>query len=206
MVDFPLTYVEKSPDEPTTAAPAVVLLHGYGADETDLLPYADRLPDELYVLSVRAPHSAGANGYAWMAAGREPFKESVDTLVEFVEVVPEVYDVDPDRIGLFGFSQGAKAALVALLEEPDLFDWAVSLNGFLPRTHNDASTISRARGKPVFVGVGETDSVLSPELGEETAERFADAGLDVTVRSYPVGHAIADEAVRDVAEWIRSRR
>lgn len=69
MVDLPLTHVSKPPAEPTTDASAVLLLHGLGADETDLLPYADRLPEDLHVFGVRAPHSARNGGYAWMAAG-----------------------------------------------------------------------------------------------------------------------------------------
>lgn len=206
VAEFPLTHVERSPDEQTTDAPAVILLHGLGGDEHDLLPHADDLPDDLHVLSVRAPHSTSGDGYAWKASGREPFARSVELLAEFTERVPEAYDVDPERIGLFGFSQGAKAALVSLVEEPELFDWAVALNGYLPRSHNDADVISRAQGKSAFVGVGEEDTVIPPEYGEETADRLADAGLDVTFRSYPVGHRIADTAVEDVAEWLRSRR
>lgn len=184
----------------------MILLHGFGADENDLLPYADHLPDDLYVLSVRAPHSATGGGYAWMASGREPFVRSVELLAEFTERVPQAYDVDSERIGLFGFSQGAKAALIALVEEPDLFEWAVALNGYLPRSHNDADSASRVRGKSVFVGVGEKDTIISPEYGEETADFLADAGLDVTFRSYPVGHRIAAAEVEDVAEWLRSLR
>lgn len=183
----------------------MILLHGLGADEDDLFSYADVLPNEYRVLSVRGPHSSTGGGHAWMASGQDRFGESVSALTAFARALPDAYDVDSDRIGLFGFSQGAKAALVALVEEPDLFAWAVSLNGFLPRSHSDESVVQRARGKSVFVGVGEHDSVISPELGEETAEILSEAGLDVTFRSYPVGHAIADEEVEDVAEWLRAR-
>jgi len=183
----------------------VILLHGLGADEGDLFSYADVLPDEYRVLSVRGPHSSTGGGHAWMASGKDRFAESVSALTAFAERLPDAYGVDPDRIGLLGFSQGAKAALVALVEEPDLFAWVVSLNGFLPRSHSDESIVKRARGTSVFVGVGEHDSVISPEHGEETAETLSAAGLDVTFRSYPVGHAIADQEVEDVAEWLRTK-
>lgn len=204
--ELPLAHVSNPPDESTTDAPAVLLLHGLGGDERQLLPHAESLPDDLHVLGVRGPHSANRDGYAWMESGSEPFARSVGLLADFAERVPEAYDVDPERIGLFGFSQGAKAALAALVEAPDLFRWAVSLNGFLPRAHDDAETISRARGKSAFVGVGEEDSVIGPEYGERSAARLDDAGLDVTFRSYPVGHRVSDAAVRDVAEWLGPRR
>lgn len=206
MVEFPLSYVNRPPDEPATDSPAVLLLHGYGADEADLLPYADRLLMDLHVLSVRGPHPAGESGYAWMESGRDPFGRSVELLGEFAERVPDAYDVDPERVGLFGFSQGAKAALAALVTDPQLYRWAVAMNGYLPREYADRERVVRAREKSVFVGVGEDDAIISPGHGEETADFLIDVGLDVTFRSYPVGHRIADEAVDHVAEWLRSRR
>ncbi|WP_226013053.1 alpha/beta hydrolase [Halomicrobium salinisoli] len=204
MADLPLTYQHRPPETESGSAPVVILLHGLGADEGDLFSYADVLPEEYHVLSVRGPHSSTGGGYAWMGSGQDRFAESISALTAFAERLPDACDVDGDRIGLLGFSQGAKAALVALLEEPALFAWVVSLNGFLPRSHSDESVVERARGKSVFVGVGEHDSVISPELGAETAETLSAAGLDVTVRSYPVGHAIADQEVEDVAEWLRT--
>ncbi|MFC4549404.1 MULTISPECIES: alpha/beta hydrolase [Halorussus] len=206
MVEFPLSYVSRPPEEPTTDAPAVLLLHGYGADEADLLSHADYLPSDLHVLSVRGPHPAGENEYAWMASGRDLFGRSVELLGEFAERVPDAYDVDPHRVGLFGFSQGAKAALAALVTDPQLYRWAVAMNGYLPREYADRERVARARERSVFVGVGEDDAVISPDHGEDSADFLADAELDVTFRSYPVGHRIAAEAVDDVAEWLRSRR
>ncbi|NEU57306.1 alpha/beta hydrolase [Halorussus sp. MSC15.2] len=208
MVEFPLAYVERPPDEPTADAPAALVLHGYGADEEDLLPHADRLPDDLHVFGVRGPHEAGDGRYGWMDSRPDPFAPSVDLLAAFAELVPEVADVAHDRIGLFGFSQGAKAALASLVEHPDLFRWAVSLNGFLPRPYDDPDRLAGARDNSVsaFVGVGEDDTVISPEHGERTADLLTDAGIDVTFRTYPVGHRISAAEMTDVAAWVGPRR
>lgn len=204
MVDLALTHVERPPDDLVTDAPALIVLHGHGADERGLLWVAEDLPADRHVLSVRAPHAATSGGYAWMSSWPDPFAESVEQLAAFAERVPEAYDVDPARIGLLGFSQGAKAALLAMVAHPDLFDRVVSLHGYLPRTHVTPGAVARASGTPVFVGVGEADTVIAPEHGEETADRLADAGYDVTFRSYPVGHHVAAAAVTDVAEWLGS--
>lgn len=203
MVEFPLSYVSEPPEGVATGSRVILLLHGYGADEHDLLPYAEYLPADAHVLSVRGPHEANAAGYAWMSSGRDPFETSTDVLGEFVARIPAAYDVDPERVGLFGFSQGAKVALAALVADPDRYAWAVSLNGYLPRGYRDR--VARAREKSVFVGVGADDSVISPEHGEETADLLADAGLDVTFRSYPVGHRIVREEVEDVTAWLEHR-
>lgn len=184
----------------------MLVLHGYGADEHDLLESAEDLPDDLHVLGVRGPRDAGDGGYGWMESGTDPFGDSVALLAEFAELLPEAYEVSPDRIGAFGFSQGGKAALAALVEHPDLFRWAVSLNGFLPRAYDEPDRLAAARERSVFVGVGADDTVISPRHGERTAERLADAGLDVTFREYPVGHRISPAAMADVAEWLGPRR
>lgn len=208
MVDFPLQYIRKPPDRQTTDAPAVLVLHGYGADETNLFPLVERLPDDLHLFGVRGPHEAGNEKYAWMGSGSDRFARSVDLLTEFARLVPEAYDVAPDRIGLFGFSQGAKAALASLVASPDRFRWAVSLNGYLPRAYNDADRLARAseESPSVFVGVGENDNVIPPEHGERTADRLAEAGIDVTFRAYPLGHRLSTEEIDDIAEWLGPRR
>lgn len=208
MVEFPLVHVSRPPDESDGDAPAVVFLHGFGGDERNMIGVADHMPDDLHAFGVRAPFES-ANGYSWVSTSgqtRGGFRRGIDQLAEFVRLLPEEYDVDPDRVGLFGFSQGAKAGLAALVDRPERYRWVVALNGFLPRSHDDPEEVERAKGKPVFVGVGEDDDVIAPRYGEETAELLDDAGLDVTFRSYPIGHRMSRQEFEDVSEWLDSRR
>lgn len=220
-MDLPLEHVSKPPSEtdgpaptPTPVpAPAVVLLHGRGADERDLLPVGAELPEDLHVLSVRAPDRL-VRGWTWYeidtSAGWESsqpdaadFRRSLDRLAEFVDGAVDTYDLDPDRVGLLGFSQGAIVALSALIERPNAYAWIVALNGYLADEH--AADAADAAGRPVFVGCGARDQVIPPERAEAAAERLRDAGLAVRFERYPVGHGTTPEEVADVAAWVAER-
>ena len=215
--DLPLVHVSRPPRTGTDeSAPAVVLLHGRGADEQDLLPIADRLPESLHVLSVRAPDSLGM-GNTWydldLSAGGlhasqpdgEDFRRSLDLFDDFVDEAIERYDLDPDRIGLLGFSQGAILSLGSLVEHPERYAWVVALHGYLDDSHDDPEQVEGAAGTPVFVGCGEADQVIPAARAERAAEMLSDAGLDVTFRVYPVGHGTNAQEVADVADWTAER-
>lgn len=214
MADSPLEHVSKEPETQDASAPAVVLVHGRGTNERDLLPIAAELPDELHVLSIRAPDRL-QGGYTWyeldLSAGglhasqpdRNEFRRSLDMLHEFVEWATEEYAIDPDRTGLLGFSQGSIMSLAALCERPAQYEWVVALNGYLAASHEDSR--DNTSGKPVFIGAGEADEIIPVERAQRAAELLDDAGADVTFETYPVGHGTHPEEIRAVAEWLGER-
>ncbi|MFB6147148.1 MAG: alpha/beta hydrolase [Halobacteriaceae archaeon] len=219
MADFPLEYRSRPPvAEADGPAPAVVLLHGRGADADDLLGLADDLPDALHVLSPQAPDPLGP-GFTWyeldLSAGGlhesqpdpDDFRRSLDLLTEFREAAVTEYDLDPDRIGLFGFSQGAIASLASVLEAPDDWAWAAALHGYLPASHDPAegADVADAAGFPVFVAGGEADDVIPLSRVQRAADRLRDAGLDVTAETYPTAHGIGPRELADVADWVAER-
>ncbi len=194
-------------------APAVVLLHGRGTNERDLLPIGAQLPEELDVLAVRAPEAMGRpDSYTWydldLSGGGlhesqpdpEGFRRSLESVHEFVDGAVDAYDLDPDRVGLLGFSQGAITALSALLERPDAYRWIVALNGYLAADHEDR--VAAAAGKPVFVGCGTMDQVIPPERAERAADLLAEAGADVRFERYQVGHGTTAAEITDVVAWV----
>lgn len=215
MDDSPLVHVSNEPDDPAEdAAPAVVVIHGRGADERDLLPIAERLPDSLHVLSVRAPDRL-QGGYTWydldLSAGglhvsqpdEEGFRRSLDLIHEFVDWAIDSYDLDPERVGLLGFSQGAITSLSALIERPERYAWVVALNGYLAASHEDR--VEEVADKPVFVGAGESDQIIPAERAERAATLLREAGADVRFERYRAGHGTTPGEIEDVAEWIDER-
>jgi phospholipase/carboxylesterase len=192
------------------------LLHGRGTNERDLLPIGDRLPDEIHVLSVRAPEPMdGPDSYTWyeldLSAGglhasqpdAEGFRRSLDSIHEFIQGAIDRYDLAPDRIGLLGFSQGAIASMAALLERADAYRWVVALNGYLADSHADRAV--EAADKPIFVGCGSMDQVIPPERAERAAETLAEGGADVRFERYGVGHGTTPEELSDVLRWLDGR-
>ena len=213
--DLPLVH-ERRPGSVESEAPAVVLIHGRGTNERDLLPIGAQLPEALDVLSVRAPQSMGGpNSYTWydldLSDGGlensqpdpEGFRRSLDLVHEFVEAAVEAYGLDPERVGLLGFSQGAITSLSALLERPDAYRWVVALNGYLAAEHEEA--VDSAEGKPVFVGCGAMDQVIPPKRAERAAELLEQGGADVRFERYGVGHGTTPEEITDVVQWLENR-
>lgn len=213
--DLPLVH-EHRPGSVDVDAPAVVLVHGRGTNERDLLPIGAQLPDDLHVLSVRAPDPMGGpDSFTWydldLSGGDlhdsqpdpEGFRRSLDRLHEFVDGAVDAYDLDPDRVGLLGFSQGAITSLSALLERPDAYRWVVTLNGYLAAEHED--DVDNAAGKPVFVACGRMDQIIPPERAERAADMLEKAGADVTFERYGVGHGTTPDEITDVVAWVSER-
>ena len=213
--DLPLVHLSR-PGTVESDAPAVVLIHGRGTNERDLLPIGAQLPEELHVLSVRAPDPMdGPDSYTWyeldLSAGglhasqpdAEGFRRSLDSIHEFIQGAIDRYDLAPDRIGLLGFSQGAIASMAALLERADAYRWVVALNGYLADSHADRAV--EAADKPIFVGCGSMDQVIPPERAERAAETLAEGGADVRFERYGVGHGTTPEELSDVLRWLDGR-
>ena len=216
MADLPLEHVYAEPDSPTDGpAPAVFVLHGRGADEEDLLPVAQHLPDELAVVSLRAPDRL-MGGYTWyeleMPDGdlhrsqpnQEEFRRSLDSVSESIDAAIETYDLDPDRIGLLGFSQGSITSLALLCEHPERFAWVVALHGYLADSHADIEPAG-IEGKPVFVGSGTMDQVIPTERAEAAADRLRELGADVESNQYGSAHGIGRDELADIVAWVESR-
>ncbi|HET7325575.1 MAG TPA: dienelactone hydrolase family protein [Halococcus sp.] len=214
--DLPLEHVHLEPDAPTNGpVPVVFVLHGRGADEQDLLPVAQRLPDELAVVSLRAPDRL-MGGYTWyeleMPEGdlhrsqpnMDEFRRSLDLVLESITAATDAYDLDADRIGLLGFSQGAITSFSLLLEHPDRFAWVVCLHGYLAESHEDSAS-DGIEGKPVFVGSGTRDQVIPTQRAETAADRLRELGCAVESHQYESAHGIGPDELEDVLSWVESR-
>ncbi len=210
MTDIPLEHVHHEPDTPTDSA--LFVLHGRGADEEDLLPVAQRLPGERHVVSFRAPDRL-RGGYTWYdldlsGGGLESsqpdpdgFRRSLDVVADSVDAAVEAYDLDPDSLGLLGFSQGAITSLSLVLEQPDTFAWVAAHHGYLAESHADRSP-DGIEGKPVFVGAGAADQIIPASRSEAAAEGMREAGADVTFGTFEGGHGIGPDELDAVRSFV----
>jgi len=211
MSDLPLAHVHRGPDD-DSPRPAVFVLHGRGADERDLLPIASSLPGDRHIISLRAPDRL-QGGYTWyeldLSGGglhqsqphAEDFRRSLDQIAASVSAALETYAIDPDRIGLLGFSQGAITSLSLLLETPARFAWVVGLHGYLPDSHASLDP-DDIEGVPVFVGAGGDDRVIPASRTTAAADRLAAVGAAVTSNTYPTGHGIGQAELDDVVAFV----
>jgi phospholipase/carboxylesterase len=190
---------------------ALVLLHGRGADQFDLLPLADALdPDRrLTVVTPRGPLALPPGGAHWYALGGIPtpdpetFGPARATLAGWLDALPERIGVPWERTVLGGFSQGSvmSYALGLGADRPSPAG-IVALSGFLPRVPGLELALAERAGLPVAIGHGTHDPVIPVGFGREAAERLGAAGLDVTYREAPVAHGIDPRFVAELRGWL----
>ena len=203
---------QAGPDTP----PLLVLLHGIGADERDLLPLAHMLDPRLQVASLRAPHDYVV-GHSWFPIDFRPGGEvvpdvpaaraSLARLVRWLEAAPSRLGTDPARTFLLGFSQGAMMSLGALLTEPDRLAGVVALSGrFAPSLFEATAAPEAIARVPVLAAHGLHDDVLPVAHGRGVRDALATRVTDFTYQEFPIGHEISPDELDLVARWLAARR
>jgi phospholipase/carboxylesterase len=189
------------------AAPLVVLLHGRGSHEKEILTLADHLPVGPAYASVRAP-IAENGGYAWFAnrgIGR-PVAASLRATMDWFRGWLD--DIAPAGrpVVLIGFSGGAAFAGGLVLDDPARYAGAAILYGTLPFDAGLATTPARLASLPVVVAQGEHDTVIPRELLDRTWDYLlGPSGAPAVARRDPGGHTIAAPALATLAGWVRER-
>lgn len=185
-------------------APLVVLLHGRGSHEGDIIALADHLPPGPTYAAVRAPIGEN-NGYAWFAnrgIGRPVESSLRETMDWFGTWLDEVAPVGRPVI-LIGFSGGAAFAGGLLLDDPNRYIGGAILYGTLPFDAGLPVTTDRLAGISIVVAQGEHDTVIPRELLDRTWNYLLqDSGATTTARRDPVGHGIAPQALEAVGQWL----
>jgi phospholipase/carboxylesterase len=190
------------PSESGGRSRTLVLLHGFGADEHDLLPIARELDPRMHAVSLQAPLALEFGGRAWYRIEQTPggiafdLNEVADGEAAALEAIEEIAREHPRPI-LCGFSQGAGMALAAALRKPELTAGVLALSAVPPRS---ASTpASRLR---VFLAHGTMDPLIPVEVGRATRDLLERLGAKVAYREYPMGHMVSGEEIADASSWL----
>ena len=184
----------------------LVLLHGFGADEHDLLPIGHELDQRLRVVSLQAPIALDFGGRAWFNLQQTPDGFAFDPAEVAegarlaLEAVEEIARKSPRPL-LCGFSQGAGMALSVALARPDLTSGVLVLSGVPPRLAPPAGRGALA-GLPAFVAHGIHDPLIPVEVGRSTRDLLQRLGAEVTYREYPMGHMVIPAEIADARNWL----
>lgn len=186
------------------SAPVVVLLHGRGSNEQDIIGLADHLPSGASYAAVRAPIAEGG-GYAWFAnrgIGR-PIAESLASTMEWFRTWLDTAVSKNRSVVLVGFSGGAAFAGGLLLDDPARFLGGAILFGTLPWDAGVPTTPSRLKGEHVLVIHGDRDTVIPRELLDRTWEYLTtEAGSVTTSVREPGGHELSPYSVGELRSWL----
>ena len=192
--------------EEDATRPLVVLLHGRGSDETDIIALADHLPASFIYAAPRAPIAEGG-GYAWFAnrgIGRPLAASLADTMAWFGAWLDQVAPRGRPVV-LVGFSGGAAFAGGLILDDPDRYAGAAILYGTLPFDAGVPTSAYRLSGKAVLVVHGDADAVIPRDLLERTwAYLHGEADATTTGFRDPGGHGLSPAAIGDLRLWLEA--
>jgi len=189
------------------SAPLVVLLHGRGSSEQDIISLAAHLPAGPAYAAVRAPIAEGG-GYAWFAnrgIGR-PVADSLRNTMDWFRTWLDGAAAPGRPVVLVGFSGGAAFAGGLVLDDPARYAGAAILYGTLPFEAGLLTDPGRLANLPVFVAQGDGDHVIPRELLDRTwAYLLAESGAPTVATRQPGGHQLTADTAHQLADWIAHR-
>lgn len=186
------------------SAPTLLLLHGTGGDENDLLPVGRMLDERAAFLSPRGKvlEHGMPRFFRRLAEGvfdEEDLVNRTHELAEFVEAAGNEYGIDPRRLFAVGFSNGANIAASLLLTHPRLLAGAILLRAMVPFEPETTPDLS---GKPVYLAAGRSDQMVPAENTERLAGLLREAGAEATLDWQPGGHGIGLAEVQAARDWL----
>lgn len=193
----------------------LLLLHGVGSNEHDLIQLAPYLDPRFFVVSARAPITLAPGMYAWFEVQLDPVRPIINPqqaessrqkLLTFIDETIERYGVDVSRVYLVGFSQGAIMSFSVGLTHPEKIAGIVAMSGrVLPEIVPHIAAPEALRDLPILVAHGTEDQVLPIHHGRAARELLQRLPVALTYREYPMGHQISDQSLADIAGWLTQR-
>ena len=214
-MDFVLEHL-KRPSSLSESAPLIIMCHGYGSDENDLFSFVPELPEELFIISLKAPFPMQPYGNAWYAinfdadrgkwSNNEQAVGSRDLIAKFIQQACAYYPIDRNNITLLGFSQGTILSLAVALSYPELIKNVIGLSGYVnPDILKGDFKTKDFNHLQVFSSHGAVDQVIPVDWARQTP-KFLDAlGISNEFKEYPVGHGVAPQNFYDLKKWLTKR-
>jgi len=200
------------PAQVDDGVPVLILMHGRGADASDLRGLRRWLPDPVSLVLPRAPFPGAEWGYgpgwAWYRYEGEDqpevdsFRESQQQLDALLASLPDRLGYRPGPVMVGGFSQGGTMGIGHALRRPGTIAGVLNLSGFLPNHPDVPVTTESVQGTSFFWGHGTADPAIPITLAARGRRALADAGADLHVHDYPMGHTISPDEMRDAVAWL----
>ncbi len=214
-----MNYTTHKPQNPSTSLPPVlIILHGYGADEFDLIPIAAKLDPQFLTISIQAPIKLGWSGYAWhhleqtTSGLKSDNKSRIESEALLMESLPEIIKKeggDPNQVYLMGFSQGS-AMCYSLIGRHD-FDklglkvrGVIIMSGYIPEDVIEPLRKKDLSSIPFFLSHGLHDDLIPPIAMKVAIDILEKTGAKTFAKDYEIGHGLTEETVSDIRKWIQT--
>ncbi|WP_461533730.1 alpha/beta hydrolase [Sinomicrobium sp.] len=214
--ELSLYHLVRKPGKHNGKSPVLFMFHGYGSNEEDLFSFAPELPEELCIISVRAPYPLAPYGHAWYAihfdaedgkwSDDTQAKTSRDLIATFIDEAVEAYDLDRDRVTLMGFSQGSILSYAVALSYPEKVRNIIALSGYINENilldDYDKKDYSKLR---FYCSHGTVDQVIPVSWAQNTPPFLKKLNIDHIYEEFPVGHGIAPQNFHSLLKWLLER-
>ncbi len=192
------------PGNPETTDPTLLLLHGTGGNENDLLEIGRTLHPRAALLSPRGKilEHGMPRFFRRLAEGvfdEEDLIHRTHELADFVAAAAESYAFDPAKVVAVGYSNGANVAASTLLLRPEALRGAVLLRAMVPLV---PKTLPKLEDVDVFLAAGDHDPIIPRSNVEQLADMLKRAGAKVAFHRSPAGHQLTSLDISAAKEWL----
>ena len=189
---------------PGTSGRTLLLLHGTGGDETDMVPLGRRIDSGAALLSPRgkSPENGMPRFFRRLAEGvfdEEDLNFRTDELATFVGDAAKHYQLDPRRVVAVGYSNGANIAGALLLLRPGILAGAALLRPMVPIVPPNPPNLA---GVPVLIAAGNDDPIVPPENARHLETLLQRAGAEVESHFENAGHRLTNQTIDLTSRWL----
>jgi len=190
---------------PGTSDRTLLLLHGTGGHEHDLIPLGRELDPNAALLSPRGKilENGMPRFFRRLAEGvfdLDDLKLRTNELADFVTAAAKHYNLAADQIVAVGYSNGANIAAAMLLLRPEILRAAILFRAMVPLVPEKLPDLSSVR---VWIGAGNQDPIIPTSDTLRLVELLRDASADVTIRFFNAGHGLTNDDVTAARDWLK---
>jgi len=183
----------------------LLLLHGTGGNERDLIPLGRELDPNAALLSPRGKvlENGMPRFFRRLAEGvfdLEDLKYRTHELADFVIAAAKRYEIDTKSVIATGYSNGANIAASMLLLQPEILSAAILFRTMVPLVPDNLPNLSSVH---VWIGAGSEDPIIPTSETQRLVELLRSAGADVTVRYFNAGHGLTASEVETAGQWLK---
>jgi predicted esterase len=184
----------------------LLLLHGTGGNERDLIPLGRELDSNASLLSPRGKilENGMPRFFRRLAEGvfdLEDLKVRTNELADFVGAAVRHYSLAGDNLVGVGYSNGANIAASMLLLRPGIMHAAVLFRAMVPLVPTKLPDLSSMR---IWIGAGDQDPIIPASETKRLAELLRRAGADVTIRFFNAGHGLTSSEIETAGQWLKN--
>lgn len=183
----------------------LLLLHGTGGNERDLIPLGREIDPNAALLSPRGKvlENGMPRFFRRLAEGvfdLEDLKERTNELADFIAAAAKHYKLAADHIVTVGYSNGANIAAAILLLRPEILRAAILFRAMVPLIPDNLPDLSSVR---IWIAAGDQDPIIPASEAQRLVELLRRAGADVTIRFASASHGLTSSEVETAGRWLK---